>query len=161
MPDLFVAQRGVRLANGQSEWLPVVGIEAKFGAMVNSAFDYCPAGEHILEESGDRYSSQVICYVNGCWLADSAEEEVRPIGYVWLGRKPKMVGPAFVAREKVPEFAEAQREALEQWKSMDHWDIVGERGLMNRAGLPGLAAALRPHLARWSSAASGPRPHRL
>lgn len=68
--DLVVYQR----KEGSTEVVPVIAIEAKFGAYVNARWGYCP-------RDPEAYSNQVICYVHGC-LNPLLDEKVK---FVWLG----------------------------------------------------------------------------
>ena len=78
--DLVVRRKIDR--DGTTASVPVIGIEAKFEAVPNGAWGYCPW--HRSEEDR-QYSNQIICYVHGCTnslLDDSVK-------FIWLGLPSK------------------------------------------------------------------------
>jgi len=70
---------------GSQHWLPVVAVEAKYGAWVNAGNGYCGfTKEKDRHEDGYLpYSSQAICYPHGC--IDKRLDSAKGVRFVWLG----------------------------------------------------------------------------
>lgn len=136
--DLVIVDRNDDQAPspGSQHWLPVVAIEAKYGAWVNAGNGYCgfTTEKHRHKDGYLPYSNQAICYPHGC--IDHRLDSKEDVHFVWLGEgKPDVddVGPWGRKglypgdAKRIPGFEaafELQNAAKEIWKPAT-WTELG------------------------------------
>ncbi|WBM79857.1 hypothetical protein KIV56_17065 [Cryobacterium breve] len=96
---------------------PVIAIEAKFAAMVNGKWGYCP--QH-LGHTDRRYSNQIICYVNGC--TNSLLDE--GVGFVWLGLPSKVPGQPLWGKKAINPNDGLEDAFVEQTAATQRWRML-------------------------------------
>lgn len=83
-PDIFVCREPKETDRSEI----VLAIELKRDAAVN--YINCPTGAHA------DYSNQLVCYADGCWLAEPGNHP--ELTYVWLAPRTKLTDAAIEAK---------------------------------------------------------------
>lgn len=126
---------------------PVIAVEAKFSAMVNGRYGYCP------DLPALDYSNQIICYPHGCVNERVSVE--RGVKFVWLGLplKGNKAGPLWGRRGLVESDSGAtltaayarQQSSNELWAPLEWGTLYAalERQLVSEHGTLTSEAVLR------------------
>ncbi|MHA7191131.1 hypothetical protein ACX80N_12665 [Arthrobacter sp. MDT2-16] len=107
--------------------VPVIGVEAKYGAWVNGALGYCP------DRPGE-YSNQAICYLHGCISEMHSTEHM---AFLWIGHEATQTVEFPWGRKGFTE----KDGATERFASV-YIEQVAVAGIWHRATWEGLAAAI-------------------